>query len=82
MPASRSRSPVPTEEAPQGAACRQGLRLLSMPRGLEEEEHTPRIARRGIESSEKLGRLQVGRRTNPVVDEPQPGAEGTLRAAR
>jgi hypothetical protein len=58
MPASRSRSPVPTEEAPQEAACRQGLRLPSMPRGLEEEEHTPQIARRGIESSEKLGRYR------------------------
>jgi IS5 family transposase len=35
----------------------QGLRLPSMPRCLQEEEHiTPRIARRGIESSEKLGR--------------------------
>jgi len=29
-----------------------------MPRGLEEEEHTPQIARRGIESSEKLGRYR------------------------
>ena len=54
MPASPSRSPV----SDRGAACRQGLRLPSMPRGLQEEEHTPRIARRGIESSEKLGRYR------------------------
>ena len=41
----------------QEAACRQGIRLPSMSRGFEEE-HNPRIARRGIEYSEKLGRYR------------------------
>ena len=58
MPASRSRSPVANRGSTPRSCMPTRLRLPSMPRGLEEEEHTPQIARRGIESSEKLGRYR------------------------
>jgi transposase len=38
------------------AALRQGLRLLALPAGLRRRGITPRIARRAVESSRRLGR--------------------------
>ena len=63
------------------AACRRALRK----RGI-----VPRIARRGVDSSERLGRwrwvvertLALGGGANAGMAEPLPTAESTLRAAR
>ncbi len=48
--------PWKTTQAPEEASRRQRLRLPTLPRSLEEEGYHPAIARRGVESSERLGR--------------------------
>ncbi len=64
------------------AACRQGLRLPSMPPGFEEGGHNPtyRPARHRLQR--EAGAIQVGSGKNSVVGEPLQAAEGTLRAPR
>ena len=39
-----------------GPTCSLGLRLPTLPAGAQAARHHPRIARRGIESSQRLGR--------------------------
>src|SRR5215208_3478292 len=74
-------SPWSAEETPQEAAADKGYDFPRCREALRKRGITPRIARRGIDSSEKLGRYRWAvERT--LLDQPLPAAESALRASR
>jgi transposase len=60
-----------TAQAPEEAACRQSLRLSSLPRGTQEERHNPAHRSAGHRVQREAGAIQVGGGTDAVVAEPR-----------